>query len=108
MSRPRAIASGGLACAWLALAAAPAAAVPGDPFDMRSACREDFERFCRQLGNEAARAEIERCLESHESELSPGCRIAVGEESDPEGARDRAPAAPGRGQRPRPPSPVTP
>ena len=103
MSRPRAIASGGLACAWLALAAAPAAAVPGDPFDMRAACRGDFERFCRDLGSEAPRAEIERCLASHESELSPACRIAVGEASDAE--RDPAPAPPGPGQRPRPPSP---
>ena len=39
MSRPRRVASSSLACVWLALAAAPAAAVPGDPFDMRSACR---------------------------------------------------------------------
>ena len=103
MSRPRQVASASLACAWLALAAAPAAAVPGDPFDMRSACRGDFERFCRELGSEAARAEIERCLASHESELSPACRIAVGEESDAE--RDPAPAPPGPGQRARPPSP---
>ena len=107
MSRPRTIASS-LACVWLALAAAPAAAVPGDPFDMRSACREDFERFCHDLGSEAARAAIERCLASHESLLSPACRIAVGEESDADGDPDPAPAPPGPGQRTRPPSPVTP
>jgi len=66
---------------WLVLAGSPAAAKPGDPFDMRAACRADFERFCRELGTEASRAQIERCLASHDDELSPGCRIAVGEES---------------------------
>ena len=83
-----------LACAaaWAAFAAVPAAAVPGDPFDLRSACREDFERFCKDLGNEAARAAIERCLASHEAELSPACRIAVGEESEDE--RDPTRSAP--------------
>ena len=64
--------------------ALPADAGPGDPFDLRAACRADFERFCRELGAEAARAEIVRCLASHERELSPGCRIAVGEESEGE------------------------
>jgi hypothetical protein len=71
----------GCLAAWLVLGAAPAAAVPGDPFDMRAACRADFERFCRDLGTEATRAEIERCLASHDPDLSPACRIAVGEKS---------------------------
>jgi hypothetical protein len=85
-----------LACAaaWTALAAAPAAAVPGDPFDLRSACREDFERLCRDLGSEAPRAAIERCLASHERELSPACRIAVGEETEPDDADDPVGTAP--------------
>ena len=41
MGRTGSIASSGLACAaaWIAIAAPPAAAVPGDPFDLRSACR---------------------------------------------------------------------
>ena len=90
--------------AGLALAAAPALAAPGDPFDMRAACRADFERFCRELGSEAARAQIARCLASHEDELSPGCRIAVGEES---ADRDEPLPAPGaRGSSPpQPPHP---
>lgn len=70
--------------------ARPAAAGPGDPFDLRSACREDFERFCAEVGAEAARAEIVRCLASHERELSPGCRIAVGEEGEGEGDEGEA------------------
>jgi len=104
MNRPGSIASSSLACvvAWIALAAGPAAAVPGDPFDMRSACREDFERFCRDLGTEAARADIERCLASHEAELSPACRIAVGEEPGGEDQHGPTPA------RPRPSHPTPP
>jgi hypothetical protein len=84
--------AGGLV-AWLVLAAAPSAAAPGDPFDMRAVCRGDFERFCRDLGTEATRAEIERCLASHDAELSPACRIAVGEVS---AARDEPLPAPGQ------------
>jgi hypothetical protein len=83
----------GCLAAWLALGAAPAAAVPGDPFDMRAACRADFERFCRDLGTEASRAEIERCLASHDAELSPACRIAVGEAS---AAKEEPLPAPGQ------------
>ena len=71
--------------------AAPAAAAPGDPFDMRSVCREDFERFCSELGTDANRAAIERCLASHEAELSRACQIAVGEKAAAE--REPLPAA---------------
>lgn len=82
---------GCIATASLWLAAAPAAAVPGDPFDLRAVCRDDFRRLCSELGGEAARGEILRCLEAHEDELSPACRIAVGEErggdEDPEAPR---------------------
>jgi hypothetical protein len=53
----------------------------------------DFERFCRNLGTEATRAEIERCLASREAELSPACRIAVGEKS---AAEDEPLPAPGQ------------
>jgi hypothetical protein len=75
--------------------AAPAAAAPGDPFDMRSVCREDFVRLCGELGTEAIRAAIDRCLASHEAELSPACRIAVGEKS----AAEHEPLpAPGQGR----------
>ena len=96
MGRTGSIAASGLACAaaWIALAAVPAAAVPGDPFDLRSACRADFERFCRDVGSEAARAEIERCLVSHEAELSPACRIAVGEEPRAEDEHGPIPTVP--------------
>jgi uncharacterized membrane protein len=83
----------GCLAAWLALAAGPAAAVPGDPFDMRAVCRADFERFCRDLGTEASRADIERCLATHDAELSPACRIAVGEAS---AAKDEPLPAPGQ------------
>jgi hypothetical protein len=97
--RPRALAFAVAAAALLAL---PAAAVPGDPFDMRAVCRDDFQRFCAALGNEATRDAILRCLELHEPELSPACRIAVGE--TPEGeAPPEAPRA-----RPRPPYPPRP
>ncbi len=97
--RPRTLACAVAAAALLAL---PAAAVPGDPFDMRAVCRDDFQRFCSELGNEATRDAIMRCLELHESELSPACRIAVGEK--PEG--EALPEAPRT--RPRPPHPPMP
>jgi len=92
-----------LACvvASTVLLALPAAAVPGDPFDMRAVCRDDFRRFCSALGNEATRDAILRCLELHEPELSPACRIAVGEKPgedappDPPRARPRPPPTPG-------------
>ena len=74
----------------LALAAS-AAAAPGDPFDMRSVCREDFEHFCSELGTDANRAAINHCLASHEAELSPACRIAVGEK--PADEREPLPAS---------------
>ena len=79
----RPVASVGVWClaGSLSLGAAPVAAVPGDPFDMRTACRDDFQRFCRELGNEAARGEIRRCLKSHEAKVSAGCRVALGEET---------------------------
>jgi hypothetical protein len=93
----------GYLAVWLALVAAAAAAAPGDPFDMRAACRADFERFCRDLGTEATRSDIERCLASHDAELSPGCRIAVGEAS---AATDEPLPAPGQ-RRPGPASPPT-
>ena len=84
-----------LAClAGSAALAASAAAAPGDPFDMRSVCREDFERFCSELGTDANRAAIDRCLASHEAELSPACQIAVGEKA----AAEREPL-PASGQR---------
>ena len=102
MLRLTALASRCIGCVAACLVVAPAAAVPGDPFDMRSACREDFERFCRDLGSEAARADIERCLASHEAELSPACRIAVGEEGDAEDESSPPPARP-RPSRPTPP-----
>jgi hypothetical protein len=89
--------------AWLALGVSPAAAVPGDPFDMRAACRADFDRFCRDLGTEASRADIEHCLSSHDAELSPACRIAVGEAS---AAEDEPLPAPGQ-RRPGPGSTPT-
>ena len=87
-----------LACvvASTALLALPAAAVPGDPFDMRAVCHDDFQRFCSALGNEATRDAILRCLASHEADLSPACRIAVGEKS---AAEDEPLPAPDR-QRP--------
>ena len=82
-------------CLAVALAlAAPAVAAPGDPFDMRSVCREDFERFCSELGTDASRAAIDQCLASHEAELSPACQIAVGEKA----AAEREPL-PAEGQR---------
>jgi hypothetical protein len=95
-----------LAClAGIAALAAPAAAAPGDPFDMRSVCREDFERFCSELGTEANRAAIDRCLASHEADLSPACQIAVGEKSDAEREPLPAPAQGRAGHRNPPPHP---
>ncbi len=90
--------AGGLALA----ASAAAAGGPGDPFDLRAACSDDFRRFCAELGGEAPRGEILRCLASHEPDLSPGCRIAVGEETGGDDDRSGAP------RRPRPqPRPAT-
>ena len=88
--------------AWALVLALPAAAVPGDPFDMRAVCRDDFQRLCSALGSEATRDAILRCLELHESELSPACRIAVGEKPEEAPPRD----APGA--RPRPTLPTSP
>ncbi len=66
----------------LALGAAGVSADPGDPFDMATACRSDFHRFCAELGRNANRDEIFRCLSSHEDAVSAGCRVALGEERD--------------------------
>jgi hypothetical protein len=87
--------AGGLALA----ASAAAAGGPGDPFDLRAACSDDFRRFCADLGGEAPRREILRCLASHEPDLSPGCRIAVGEET---GGDDDDRGRRGAPRRPRP------
>jgi hypothetical protein len=92
-------------CAGAALLALPAAAAPGDPFDMRAVCRDDFQRFCAALGNEATRDAILRCLELHEAELSPACRIAVGEKSAAESEPLPAPDARRPGHPSAPPHP---
>ncbi len=72
---------------------------------MRAVCRDDFQRFCSELGTEATRDAILRCLEFHESELSPACRIAVGEKPEGEAAPDPPRARP---RQPHPPMPTSP
>jgi len=108
--RPGKVASASLAALALAagheLAPAPAAAGgAGDPFDLRAACSDDFRRFCAELGGEARRGEIVRCLASHQAQLSPACRVALGEEPGAEGEPVPAPAHTAPSHRTRPPPP---
>lgn len=61
----------------------------GPPRDMRVACRDDFETHCAELGSDARRPDVLRCLKAHDESLSDECRRSLAT----------------RAKRPRPPPP---
>jgi hypothetical protein len=56
---------------------------------MRSACRQDFGRVCADLGSDAARPAILRCLREHHDEISDPCRMALALEAEATRRPDR-------------------
>jgi hypothetical protein len=49
---------------------------------MRNACRGDFSRVCSDLGSDASRPAIIRCLLDHGDEISDPCRMALSLEAE--------------------------
>jgi hypothetical protein len=49
---------------------------------MRNACRADFGRVCSDLGGDASRPAIIRCLREHTNEISDPCRMALSLEAE--------------------------
>jgi hypothetical protein len=56
---------------------------------MRNACRKDFGRVCADLGSDASRPRILRCLREHHDEVSDPCRMALSLEAEATRSPDR-------------------
>lgn len=50
---------------------------PEPPRELREACREDFQRFCPNVGAEASRKRVVACLKDHRDEVSLECSDAL-------------------------------
>jgi hypothetical protein len=57
-----------------AQSAAPQSAVPEARGKIRAACAADIQRFCTDI--EHAKGAVRGCLETHEMQLSEGCKAA--------------------------------
>jgi hypothetical protein len=65
--------------------AAPQTPAPEAREQMRAACSADVQKFCANI--ERAKGAMRSCLESHETQLSDGCKAARAERA---AARARA------------------
>lgn len=62
--------------------------VAGDQVGHKGFCKEDREKFCKNVT--PGQGEVAKCLKSHEAELSPDCKAGMAEHREKMKARREA------------------